>query len=149
MWSSVDNSIVAFTFCWIVWVIFDSLRRYLTVKSQASVQEKIFARIDSTSTLLEFAANDSGRQFLESLTVERSEPASPYGRILNGIQAGIVLTFFGIALLFLHHHTSDAHSGLLIFGTGAIGLGIGFIFAAAASVWFSRTLGLMDRDRRG
>ena len=143
------NAFVAFTFCWIVWVIFTSLRRYLMAKSNAAIQEKVFARIDSTEALLALAASDSGRAFLESLTLEKSEPYSPFGRILFGIQAGIVLIFFGLAMLFLHHHTNDDHAGFIVIGTGAVGLGLGFAIASAASVWFSRRLGLLDRDRRG
>ena len=77
------------------------------------------------------------------------------GRILFGVQAGSVLIFFGIAMLFLQHRLSglragfDLQPGFMIFGTGAIGLGVGFLVAAAASIVVSRRLGLMDRGERG
>ncbi|HEY1743896.1 MAG TPA: hypothetical protein VGG18_12080 [Granulicella sp.] len=141
--------IVGFTFCWITWVIFSSLRRYLLGKSQAALQEKVFSRIDSVESMLALAANDSGRKFLESLTIERSEPFTPHTRILYGIQAGIVLASFGFAMLYLHHAKITNGPELLVFGTGAVGLGIGFLIASAASLWLSRLLGLMDHDRRG
>jgi hypothetical protein len=149
LWSTLQDLVVGLTFSWIVWVIFSTLRRYLVSKQQSAVQQTIFERIDSSQALIELAASDSGRLFLESLTLERSEPVSPIGRILRGLQIGIVLTFFGISLLLLHHHTHDDGEGFMILGTGAIGLGIGFIVAAAASIWFSRLHGLLDREPRG
>jgi hypothetical protein len=147
-WNTLDNLIVGLTFGWIVWVIFTTLRRYLVTKQQSAVQQKIFERIDSSQSLVDLAASDSGRLFLESLATERTEPVSPFARILRGLQIGIVLFFLGLSLLFLHHHTHDDGAGFMILGTGAIGLGVGFIVAAAASVWFSRLHGLFDREPR-
>jgi hypothetical protein len=147
--SLIDPFAISFTICWLAWIIFTSLRRFLTTKTQASIQKQIFAHIDSTDALLTLAANDSGRLFLESLTLERPEPASPHRRILNGIQAGVVLSTFGIALMYLHHVKVTDRAELLVFGTGALGIGIGFLIAAAASLWISRSLGLLGSDRRG
>jgi hypothetical protein len=149
LWSTLQDLVVGLTFSWIVWVIFSTLRRYLVSKQQSAVQQKIFERIDSSQALVDLAASDSGRLFLESLTLERSEPGSPFTRILRGLQIGIVLTAFGFSLLFLHHQLNEEGAGFMILGTGAIGLGIGFIIAAAASVWFSRLHGLLDREPRG
>jgi hypothetical protein len=146
---ALEDAVVGATFCFIVWVIFGSIRRYLTVKAQATLQERVFARIDSAPALLELAASEAGNRFLESLTMERAEPVSPFSRILYGIQAGIVLTFFGFGMLWLHHVKVDDSPGFLVLGTGAVGLGIGFIIAAAVSFWISRMLGLVGRDRRG
>jgi sugar-specific transcriptional regulator TrmB len=89
---------IAFTICFIVWVIFSSIRRYLIAKTKAGLQEKILQRIDSSDALASLAANESGRRFLESITVEENKTSSPFGRILFGIQAGIVLFFFGAAM---------------------------------------------------
>lgn len=149
-WDVAQDAIIAFTFCWIVWVLFSSVRRYLMAKASAQLQEKILQRIDSAESLITLANSDSGRRFLESITMEKPPVgASPFSRILFGVQAGMVLTIFGLAMLFLHHHAPDEGSGFIIFGTGAIGLGVGFIFAAIASLVVSRQLGLIDRDPRG
>ena len=148
-WDIMQDAIVAFTFCWIVWVIFTSVRRYLIAKARAGLQEKILQRIDSSESLVTLASSETGRKFLESITVEETRMEAPFNRILFGLQVGIVLLFFGISMLFLHHHVSDTGEGFIIFGTGAIGLGVGFLFAAAASLFVSRRLGLMDRATRG
>jgi len=149
LWDNVQNAIVAFTFCWIVWVIFTSMRRYFIAKAKAGLQEKILQRIDTSEALVTLAASDSGRRFLESMTVEETPPSSPLNRILFGVQAGCVLIFFGASMLFVHHHTYDPEAGFMITGTGAIGLGLGFLVAAAASIFVSRRLGLVDREHRG
>lgn len=149
LWDNVQNAIVAFTFCWIVWVIFTSVRRYFIAKAKAGLQEKILQRIDTSEALVTLAASDSGRRFLESMTVEETPPSSPLNRILFGVQAGCVLIFFGASMLFVHHHTYDPEAGFMITGTGAIGLGLGFLVAAAASIFVSRRLGLVDREHRG
>jgi hypothetical protein len=144
--SIIQNLVVGFVFCWIFWVVFGTLRRFLTTRAQATLQQQLFTRIDSTDALIALAANDSGRLFLESLTLERPEPTSPHRRILNGIQAGVVLSTFGLALMYLHHVKVTDGPELLVFGTGALGIGVGFLIADAASLALSRSLGLLDAN---
>jgi hypothetical protein len=140
--------LIAFTMCFIVWVVFSSVRRFLIAKTKAGLQEKILQRIDSSDALAALAANESGRRFLESITVEENKVSSPFGRILFGLQAGLVLFFFGAAMLFLHHHVNDPVGGFTIIGTGGIGLGLGFLTASAASLFVSRKLGLIPNEPR-
>jgi general stress protein CsbA len=148
-WSTMQGALIAFTFCWIIWVAFTTVRRYLIAKAKAGLTEKVLQRIESSEALVALASNESGRNFLESITVEESLPQSPFARILFGVQAGIVLFFFGVAMLFVHQHTSDYDSGFMIVGIGAIALGLGFLVAAAASIVVSRQLGLISREHRG
>lgn len=148
-WDNVQNAIVGFCFCWIIWVIFSSVRRYFIARAKAGLQEKILQRIDTSEGLVTLASSDSGRRFLESMTIEEAPPSSPMSRILFGVQAGCVLIFFGAAMLLVHHHTYDPQAGFMITGTGAMGLGIGFLVAAAASVIVSKQLGLLSRESRG
>jgi len=149
IWSILEDAIVGATIGWVVWVVFTTLRRYLIAKTKARLQEKILERITSSDALATLSANDSGRHFLESITVEDSQPPSPIARILFGIQAGLVLLCFGIAILTLHRHIYDPVGGFIIVGTGGIGLGLGFLFASAASIFVSRKLGLIPSESRG
>ena len=149
LWNVLEDAIVGGTIGWIVWVVFTTLRRYLIAKTKARLQEKILERITSSDALATLAANDSGRHFLESITVEDSQPPSPFARILFGMQAGLVLLCFGIAILTLHRHIYDPVGGFIIVGTGGIGLGLGFLFASAASIFVSRKLGLIPSESRG
>lgn len=145
-WNTVQDAIIGASFGWIVWVLFSTLRRYLIAKARAGLHEKVIQRIDSADSLVTLASSDAGRQFLHSIALEESPREAPLGRILFGLQTGIVLFFFGVAMLFLHHHTSDPDAGFMIFGTGAIGLGLGFLVASAVSLVVSRRLGLLSRD---
>ena len=149
IWNVLEDVVVGFTICWIVWVLFTSIRRFLIAKTKAGLQEKILQRIDSSDALASLAANESGRRFLESITVEENKVSSPFARILFGIQAGIALFFFGVAMILLHHLVNDNGNGFIIVGTGAIGLGLGFLTASAASIFVSRKLGLIPSESRG
>jgi hypothetical protein len=144
-----QDILVSFTICFIVWVVFSSVRRYGIARTKAGLQEKILQRIDSSDALASLAANESGRRFLESITVEENKTSSPFGRILFGIQAGLVLFCFGIAMVVLYYHINTyGNPGLMIIGIGAIGLGLGFLTASAASLIVSRKLGLISREPR-
>jgi hypothetical protein len=143
-----QDILVSFTMCFIVWVVFSSVRRYLIAKTKAGLQEKILQRIDSSDALTSLAANESGRRFLESITIEENKTSSPFGRILFGIQAGLVLIFFGISMIFVQRYANVSFPGFIIIGTGAIGLGLGFLTASAASIFVSKKLGLISREPR-
>lgn len=148
-WDVLQEAIVGTCFIWIIWILFSTLRRYLIAKTRAGLHEKLLQRIDSADSLISLSSSEAGRQFLNSIALEEAPRESSAGRILFGLQAGIVLFFFGVAMLFLHHHTSDPEGGFIIFGTGAIGLGLGFLVAAAVSFAVSSRLGLLSRERRG
>jgi len=147
--NAIDSIAIGFTICWIVWVVFTSIRRFLIAKAKANLQEKVLQRIDSSDALASLAANESGRRFLESITIEENKTSSPYGRILFGIQAGFVLLCFGVAMVILSHHVdTNGNPAPMIIGTGAIGLGLGFLTASAASLFVSRKLGLISNEPR-
>jgi small-conductance mechanosensitive channel len=149
-WDTMQGVVVGATFSWIIWVAFTTVRRYLIAKAKAGLQEKVLQRIESSEALVALASSETGSNFLKSITLEDSMPPhSPFGKILFGVQAGAVLFCFGVAMLFVHSHTTDYDSGFMIVGIGAIGLGIGFLVASVASILVSRQLGLMDRERRG
>jgi hypothetical protein len=145
-----DDICTAFSFCFILWVIFTSITRHLTARSHNALQEKIFDKLNATPAIGELVASGALQPFLASVTAvpEKMAPGSPALRILRGIQAGIVLTCFGVGMLFLHRalREQDAGFGFLVLGIGALGLGLGFVIAALSSVWLSRQLGLLDRE---
>jgi hypothetical protein len=136
-------------FAFFVWVIFTTFRRYKIARLQADVQSKLLEKIGTGQELLAYAQTDAGRQLLESLQVERVTPHAPYSKIIGALQAGIVLFFFGAALLWLRGHVSVGDvDGFTIFGALSIAVGIGFGLSAAASYYLSRSFGLLDGTRR-
>jgi hypothetical protein len=135
---------IASMFAWIAWVIFSTIRRYSLAKMQSGVQMKLLEKVDSGQALVAYAETESGRRFLESLSVEQMEPAMPYGRILSGAQSGVVLSAFGIGMLLLHSTGVAPEREFTIFGGLALALGIGFVLAAAVSFVLSRSFGLLE-----
>jgi hypothetical protein len=133
------------TMGWVAWVIFSSIRRYLLAKMQLGLQMRLLEKVDSSQTLLAYVESEAGRQFLDSLRVERGEQETPYRRILSGAQSGIVLSAFGIGMVALHATGVASEREFAIFGVLALALGIGFGFAAVVSYLLSRSFGLLER----
>src|SRR5215475_2009658 len=119
------DEIIAFMvpsmFSWIAWIIFSTIRRYKIAKLQAEVQTKLLDKVASGEELLAYAQTEAGKEMLESLKVER---ISPYARIIGALQAGVVMTVVGIALLSLRNRVPDAEPGFLVFGTLILALGV-------------------------
>ena len=135
-------------FAFFVWIIFSTFRRFKIAKLQADVQSKLLEKIGTGQDLLAYAQTDAGRQLLESLQVERVMPQAPYSKIIGALQAGIVLFFFGSALLWLRGHVSMSNAdGFTVFGALSIAIGIGFGLSAAASYYLSRSFGLLNGTR--
>jgi hypothetical protein len=128
-------------FSFMFWTIFSTIRRFKIARLQADVQSRLVEKFNSTQDLLSYVQTDAGRQFLNSLSVERS---SPYWRIIGAVQASIVMAFFGAALLFLRGRVSGAEEGFLVFGTIFVTLGVGFAISSAVSYSLSKSFGLLN-----
>ena len=130
---------------WFAWVIFSTFRRYKIARLQAEVQSRLLEKIGTGQDLLAYAQTDAGRRLLESLQVERVLPQAPYSKIIWALQAGIVLFFFGSAMLYLRSHVAVPNvDGFTILGALSIAVGIGFALSAAASYYLSRSFGLVN-----
>jgi len=137
--------IPAFLIFWgfVVWVIFTTVRRYKTTKLQADIQNKLLDKFGSSEDLLSYVQSEAGKQLVNSLLVEQR---TPYARILWAVQASVLLSFFGGALLFLRSRVSGAEEGFLVFGTLFVTLGISFLCSAAVSYFLSKSFGLLKES---
>jgi hypothetical protein len=129
-------------FSFMLWTIFSTVRRFKIARLQADVQARLVEKFGTTQDLLAYVQTDAGKRFLESLSVEQR---SPYDRIIGAVQAGIILAFFGAALLFLRNRVSGADEGFMVFGTIFVTLGIAFAIAAGVSYSLSKSFGLLNR----
>jgi hypothetical protein len=127
---------------WIAWVVFSSIRRYKIAKYQAEVHNKLLEKFGRSEELLAYLESDAGKRFLESASMEQAR-ANPFARILGAVQAGLILTLAGVALLFLRSRVPEAAEGFLIFGTLAVAIGVGFVLSAGASYALSKSFGLL------
>lgn len=127
---------------WIVWVISTNVRRRAATERVAALHAKLLDQCASNNELLRYLESEQGRKFLESATIETSNPAS---RILGAIQAGLVVGFLGVAGLMVRNalHDFDARETMLVFASGALAIGVGFLVSAFASYLLSRSWGLL------
>jgi MFS family permease len=127
---------------WIVWVISTNVRRGQATQKVAALHAKVLDRCADSNELLRYLESDQGRRFLESATEEASLPAA---RILGAIQAGLVIGALGVAGLIVRDtlHYTDERDSMLIFGTAALAIGVGFLISAVASYLLSKSWGLL------
>jgi hypothetical protein len=150
----MENVLIPLFVCsllaFLAWTIFTSIRRFLMARLQATLQAKLLDRINNPETLLNYVSTDAGREFVESLRLEREgEPrAAPFRSILIGVQLCIVLIVFGGAFLLLHANHTITDDGPVVLGTLAIALGAGLGIAAAATYALSRSFGLLESNSR-
>lgn len=134
---------------WILRVLLENRRWSRLFNAQTGIYNKLLDRFSNNEELLAYVRDDSGKRFLESLSLPSSLWSfshSPMTRILAPLQLGVVLTMAGIGLIWVRGSVPDATSALtgalLIFGTLALTLGIGFIISAGLSLILARHLGL-------
>lgn len=127
---------------WIVWVISTNVRRRQATEKLAALHSKLLDRCASSDELLRYLESDAGRRFLESTTVETSNPAS---RILGAVQAGLIFSLLGIAGLVVRQFEmdTDARQVVLTLAAGALAIGVGFLISAFASYAISKSWGLL------
>jgi len=131
----------------IFWTVFSTFRRIKVARAQAELNAKLLERFASGHDLAEYMNSEAGKKFLESALME-PQRGSPYSRILNSVQAGIILAALGLALFLVGRQVREATEGLVAFGTVAVTLGVGFLVSAAASYRLSKSFGLLGTESR-
>ena len=126
---------------WIVRTMSTNRRLRETAKLQTEMQTKLLERFGTSQDMLQFLASDAGRKFMESATVERS---NPHGRILGGVQAGVLLLLGGIGF-FAASPSFGADDGGFGHFLGIMGvmLGAGFLISSFIAVRLSKSWGLL------
>ena len=145
--------IVAAALLWLTRLFLQNRRWGKIFKIQTETYSKLLEKF-STSTneeLLAYVRSDTGKRFLESASLPvNSDPTPPMGsiwsRVLGSLQLGLVLLPAGIGLLALRNRIEDPIP-LLIFGTLALALGIGFIISAGFSFVLGRHLKLLPKGQ--
>jgi hypothetical protein len=134
---------------WIVYVIVDGNRRKERLKVFTDFHSKLIERMGSSTEFATFLQSDGGRRFLDSLSVEKGHPAD---RILNAVQAGLVLAALGVGFFVagsdvaVNFHRVNSEwdvNGFRVAGSIFLSLGIGFLLSAASSFVLARSLGVL------
>src|SRR5580700_247630 len=120
---------------WSVWVISVNIRRSRWGKQVAELHSRILDRFAGSQDLIAFLEGDADLKDSTS-------------RILNSVQLGIALASLGLSLLLVRSGQDDplARKTLLLIGTPATALGIGFLVSAAISHRLSKAWGLLNKN---
>ena len=127
------------------WVIATNIRRSRWGKQVAELHAKLLDRFSGSQDLIAFLEGEAGRKYFESLAFDMKDSVN---RILNGIQAGVVLAALGLCLLLVRIGQDDLHTrnALLLIGAPLTALGIGFLVSAGISHRLCKTLGLLQKN---
>ena len=140
---------------WLIRTLIDYRRWNRLSRVQTEAHTKILDRFTSNEDLLAYVRTPAGSRFLESAPIpldgEPRAVGAPTNRILWSAQAGLVLALGGVGLHFsIPRLLNDgAADPLYVIGTLAIGLGVGFILSAVASLVLSWKLGLLSQQWQG
>jgi len=126
---------------WILKLFLTHRRRVKLSQLQYDMQGKLLDKFSSTQELAAFLQGDSGERFLQSATVERSDP---HLRILGSIQACLVLLAGGVACLALEGRITGADEAFAFLGTLGVALGIGFGLSGGVAYLLSKSWGLIN-----
>jgi hypothetical protein len=139
-------STCASVFGWAVWVIASNIRRARTGKQIVDLHSRLLDRFAANQELIAFLEGESGRRYFDAL---QSDLKDPLGRILNGIQLGVVLMLLGGSLIAVRSSQTDevARNALLLIGVPGIALGAGFLISALISHRLSKIWGLLNPNR--
>lgn len=140
--------LIAATIGWNVWVLSTNSRRRQVSRDVAELHSKILDKCAANQELLNYVESEPGRRFLESAPIYDTNPLD---RILHAIQSGVVLALLGVAGLLVRQTDDDPdfRRALLILGSGALAVGVGFLISAATSYLLCRSWGVVNAPSRG
>jgi hypothetical protein len=118
---------------WIIRILVTNRRALKMAQIQVDLQNRLIDKFDTPEALQSYLESDGGKELLRATPIEK---ASPYGRILGSIQAGVILSLGGMALFLLHNHVpgdTGEDFGLMLLGTLGTAIGLGFLISATAA----------------
>jgi hypothetical protein len=133
---------------WILRVALENQRWARVFKVQTDIYNKLLDKFSSNEELLAYVQGGTGKRFLESVSLPsnfQSHTGTSLGRVLFPLQFGVVLTLAGLGLIWVRGSVPEAASPLLVFGTLALMLGLGFVISAGLSLLLVRHLGLLPQ----
>lgn len=112
---------------------------------------RLIDKFGSSQELGAYMETDAGRKFLEAAPIAVNVDAAKrmpqvVGRVLTGVQAGIVMVLLGTGCMLLRHVSVDTETPMLVIGTLVLMPGIGFIISAGATWLLAARLGLMPGE---
>lgn len=134
---------------WLLRTLLENHRWGRAMAVHAEAHNRLLQRFESSQELLSYIESEPGRRFLESAPLTAGlAPAQANaiaGRALFSLQTGIVIGLAGAALLSLRNSVEQGHDPMLVIGSVALAVGVGFVLSAAVSIVMGRHLGLIPK----
>jgi hypothetical protein len=130
-------------FAFVVWTIATNARRAKVAQIVADLHGKVLEKCSGSSELMGYVQSDSGRRFLELAATSHANPA---GRVLNAVQAGLILSLIGGASILVSnfHHDLDVRESFVTLGALVLAGGLGFLISAGVSYLMCKSWGLLQ-----
>ena len=126
---------------YIVQVLVEWRRQNSRVKLLTEFQTKLLERMGSGQEFAAFFQSSGGERFLETISLDRT---NPYDRVIRSLQAGLVSVTLSLGLLYLGRVVEFEGIGFTITGVIILSLGAGFLLSSAAAYLISKSAGLFD-----
>lgn len=135
---------IMLTAIWMLRTFLENRRWSRTFKVHEDLHSKLVDKFGTGPELISYMESDAGRRLLE-WTPPALEGRMPFaaGRIMLSLQAGLIMGLAGAGLLEIRGYVAEAAEPLLVFGTLALTIGIGFCLSAILSYGISKHLGLL------
>jgi hypothetical protein len=139
---------IASAILWLIRMLMEHYRWNKLAKAHVDLQSRLLDRFSSNPELLTYLETPAGRRLLEAAPTNVDVThRSPLSRILWSVQAGLVLSLAGAALLFVSGRVLEMGQPFFVLGVLGVAIGAGFILSAGASYLLSRRLGLLETTR--
>ncbi len=120
---------IAFTFAaaWVITVVVKAFKEKSILRIRAELYNRLLDKFSSGSEFAEYLESETGRRFVEEITVQTAAPTS---KILGSIQKGVIMTLIGFGMLVL----ANVFFGGDLFNVIAVGGTIASFVAAAVLI---------------
>jgi hypothetical protein len=134
------------TIGFIVWVLVNGWQRRQHIRVMTEFNNRLLERMGSVKDFSEFLQTDGGAKFIDRVTAGGTRPEIRW-TILRSLQTGLVLLALGVGLFALGFTSPsqwqpEESRVLILTGTIALSLGVGFLLSAIGAYTVANRLPL-------
>lgn len=126
--------------------LLEHLRRGRTERIQAEMYNKTLDKLTAGQDVLAYLQSEAGSKIFQAAQMAEKKLGQPQNRIMNAVQAGVVLGFVGAGFLTIRGYMSEAAAQEAFMVIGSIGVFAGLaLVASGIAAWaLAKKFGLMS-----